>query len=90
MHDSLELHRKDLESHAKSISALLTEIGQLKMSKAVEDERDKHLQERLMRIEKSIADIYSLGKWALFAWGGSMIAAVVAFIVNGGLHVSAP
>lgn len=63
-------------------------MGELKISKAVDAERDKNLKERLDRIEKSIEGLYGLGKWALLAFFGVLIGAVATFIVNGGLNVA--
>ena len=83
--------RKDHTQLASSLSAMALELGSMKtdraVEKAVQTERQANLDERLERIEESIKGLYGLGKWMLLAFGGSMIAALVTFIVKGGLNV---
>lgn len=85
--DSLELIRKDHTLLASSVSVLTTEVGVLKVDKAVEAERDKHLQERLTRIEKSIESLHGIGRWLLMAFFGAIIAGLVTFMFKGGFSV---
>lgn len=53
---------------------------------AVREERDKYIAQRFDRVEKRLDGIASLGKWVLGAIGSSFVAALVGFIVAGGLH----
>lgn len=85
--EHIDLLRKDHTALAASVSVLTTEIGSLKTEKAVDAERDRNLRERLDRIEKNIEGLYGLGKWMLIAFGTSLMAAIVTFIVKGGLSV---
>jgi hypothetical protein len=85
--DSVAQLRSDHTKLAASISAITTELGAFKIEKAVDVERDKYLQERLGRIEKSIDGIRELGRWALLAFFGALIAGFVTFLVKGGMNV---
>ncbi|KQT52238.1 MULTISPECIES: hypothetical protein [unclassified Aureimonas] len=89
--DSVERLRKDHTQLAATISVLTTEVGGIKTEKAIEKavgvEREKNLDERLERIEKSLEGLYGLGKWMLLAFFGTLIAAVVTFMVKGGFNV---
>jgi hypothetical protein len=89
--DGVAQLRKDHTSLAASISAVTMEVGALKteqaVGKAVATEQQKNLDDRLERIEESIKGLYGLGKWMLLAFGTSLIAAVVTFVVRGGLNV---
>jgi hypothetical protein len=79
---------------AKSLTAIVEDhsktkdvLDQLRTDREVRQERDKHLNERLDRIEKSIARLYNLGWWVLTAFGATLIAAVANFLVKGGFDV---
>ncbi len=45
----------------------------------------QHQEERMRRIEARLDNLYSLGKWALLAFFGALLTALVTFIVRGGL-----
>ena len=90
--DTVERNQSDL---ARSITEIVGELGEmrkpldeLRVDRAVRQERDKNLNERLDRIEASIAAVYSLGKWLLATFGAVLIVAVASFIVKGGLNVA--
>lgn len=89
-----QLHR-DLIAHAGSISNIVENqrnmqlvIDEMKLDRAVRVERDRNLNDRLDRIEKSIDSVYTLGKWLLAAIGAAFLTAFVTFVVNGGLNVA--
>jgi hypothetical protein len=86
--------RRDHTALASSISVITGELGTMKTERAVEKavltERQVNLDDRLERIEESIKGLYGLGKWMLLAFGGSLVAAVVTFVVKGGLSVPGP
>ncbi|TWF53280.1 hypothetical protein [Neorhizobium alkalisoli] len=88
--DSIDLLRKDHTQLAASLTVLTKEVADLKTQAAVRDERDKRFEENQERTEQSVSDLWSLGKWALLAFFGALIAAVVTFIVKGGLNVPPP
>lgn len=93
---------RDLENQAKSISAIVLDQREMKdqigdQSKAlvgidklmaVRAERDKHIDERFDRIERSIGGVYKLGWWILTAFGAVAIALVANFAFRGGFIVS--
>lgn len=92
----LEQTERDLRDHSKSITSLVEDqrdlrgllIG-LEQDKAVRAVEDKHLDDRLDRIEERLKAVYSLGLWLLAAAGASLVAVAVEFVVNGGLrHVT--
>lgn len=94
----IEQLRRDLQSQGQSISAIVIEIRASKdqfgeFRNTVETDRkvrlveDRHLNERLDDIEKSIAALNSLGKWILGAFGAALITALSSFIINGGLSL---
>jgi uncharacterized protein Yka (UPF0111/DUF47 family) len=90
--DMTERNQTDL---AKSVTELTEEIGelqkplrQLETDREVRKERDKHLNERLDRIEVSIDRIYRLGWWVLAAFGASAVALVANFAFRGGFVVN--
>lgn len=76
-HEDVLLLRQDLINQAKTISDLV-------MREAVRQEADKGREERFERIEKSLAAIYSLGKWVLGTAGAALIIALVGFVLKGG------
>lgn len=89
--DTVERNQSDL---ARSITEIVGELGEmrkpldeLRVDRAVRQERDKNLNERLDRIEASIAAVYSLGKWLLGTIGAVVVAAAVTFMLNGGFNV---
>lgn len=92
----LDLVERDVRDHSKSITDIITDqratknqVGELEQDKAVRTVEDKHLDERLDRIEERIAGVYQLGLWLLGAVGMALIAIIVEFVARGGLtHVS--
>lgn len=88
--ESIDLLRKDHTQLASNVSAVMVEMGAMRTERAVEAERDKYLRERLERIEKRLDSLFDIGKWALLAFFGSLIAALVTFIVKGGFNVPPP
>lgn len=90
--------RRDLTRHGESISAIVTDARNTKeqlnaLQNGIDAERkvrlveDRHLNERLDRIEASINSLNSLGKWILVTFGASLIVAISSFIFKGGLTV---
>lgn len=64
LRESVDLNRRDSEAHAKTLSALTEDqlelrklVGALSIAREVQLVKDEHLDERLSRIETSIADI---------------------------------
>jgi hypothetical protein len=88
--DSIDMLRKDHTQLASSLSVLTKEVAALQTQMAVREERDKRFEENQERTEKSLADLWSIGKWALLAFFGGLIAAFVTFLVKGGLNVPPP
>jgi len=100
----LSLLEKDVLAHAQSLSAITVHVSDVKQAvdrllidKAVQDEADKNLRERLERIETSIRDqtkefnsklasIYKLAWWFCTVFGGAIIIAFVNFLLKGGLN----
>lgn len=91
MLDRLDRVEHDLQGHAKTISELVLNEARRKdrevSSVEIDKLKEEHLDERLKRIESSVNAVYTLGKWLLAAVGTGLVAAVVTFIVNGGLHI---
>lgn len=90
--------RRDLNRHGESISAIVTDARNTKdelniLRSGIDAERkvrlveDRHLNERLDRIEESIEALNKVGKWILVTFGASLIVAVSSFILKGGLSV---
>lgn len=74
MGDTEELHRR--------IAQLEDWRREIEISRAREDENRKHMDARFDRLE---GRINSAIWWFLTTVGGTVLAAVVAFVVNGGL-----
>ena len=88
MPERIDMIVSDLQSHAKSISEITKALIEVD-KRAIGDAKDKeHLDERLDRIEKSIAAIYRLGWWILAAFGAAAISLVANFMFRGGFIVS--
>ena len=103
--DSIDQLRRDHTSLVSFVDNLTTELRIIKdfviemhTDRAVRLERDKNMNERLTRIEKSIEtlehecrkdfdSIKNLGKWVLLAFGAVLITAIGNFIINGGFGV---
>lgn len=90
--DATERNQSDF---AKTMTEVIGEMqilrrlmDEFKTERAVRLVEDKHLAERLDRIEVSIKAVHSLGRYVLFAFFGSLIATTATFIVNGGLRIA--
>lgn len=84
----LERNQSDL---GKSISEIVqdqrgvkSEVAGLHQVNAVREAEDRHLDDRLDRIEKSLAAVYGLGRWLLAAIGSVLVVAIVGFVLKGG------
>lgn len=86
--DRLSTVERDTRDHAKSISEFTRVLIDLDKKEAVRSTQEKHLDERLDRIEHSIAGIYRLGWWILGAFGTSAVALIANFAFRGGFIVS--
>jgi hypothetical protein len=90
--DSIEMLRRDHVGLSSSFSNLViriddmerNDIADLKQAKAVRAVEDKHLEERLDRIEDSLKAVYGLGKWLLASIGSVLVVAIVGFVLKGG------
>jgi hypothetical protein len=60
------------------------ELRDIDKREAVRIERDKHLDDRLDRIEASIKAVYGLGKWILAAVGSVLVYVIVTGALKGG------
>lgn len=99
------LHRTQVR-HGETLSVLTQELGsiksaidELKTERAVRQERDRNLAERLERIEKSIEHqsdaaedqtkrITNVGWWLATTFAGVFLVAIAQFILKGGLSVA--
>lgn len=85
---------RNLSDVGKSITEIVLDhkktkdvLDEIKVDRAVRQERDKSLNERLDRIESDVSAIKRLGMWILMAIGSGMVLAVLQFIIKGGLKV---
>lgn len=85
---------RNLSDVGKSITEIVQDhrrtkdiLDELKTDRAVREERDKHLNERLDRIEADVSAIKSLGRWLLAAIGSGLALAVLQFVIKGGLKI---
>jgi hypothetical protein len=83
--DRLGLVERDVRSHARTLTEITKSLIEQDKREAVRVETDKHLDERLDRIEASIQSVYGLGKWLLAAAGSSLVVAIIGFVIKGGL-----
>ena len=101
-HDLLKM---DVQNHAKTLSVMVIElrdikdiVEQLVIDKAVKKEQDRSLDDRLKRIEDSIAaqtasmdrrfkSIVNIGIWALSIFGGAIVLVFTQFIIRGGIAI---
>lgn len=88
MPERIDMIVSDVQAHAKTLSEITISLIDLKTKNAVEVEAKRYLNERLERIEKSIAAIYRLGWWVLAAFGAATISLVANFMFRGGFIVS--
>lgn len=89
--ERLLMLERNLSDQGKSITEIVNDqraihgtIADLERTNAVRAVEDKHLDERLDRIEHSLQAVYGLGKWLLGAVGSVLVVAVVGFILKGG------
>lgn len=85
---------RNLSDVGKSITEIVQDhrrtkdiLDELKIDRAVREERDKNLNERLDRIEADVSGIKSLGRWILAAMGSGLVLAILNFIIKGGLKI---
>lgn len=83
-----------LANHDRTLTELVNEqrqirafVEEIRTDREVRKERDKNLAEHLERIEKSVASIFSIGKWLLLTTGSGVLMAVTTFLINGGFRV---
>lgn len=76
---------RDSRDHARIITEFNRSFAEIDKREAVRAESEKHLDERLDRIEESIKSIYGLGKWLLGAVGGVLVTAIVGLVLKGGI-----
>lgn len=88
--------RRDIIAQATSISNIVLEMrkssDEFRDFKAgVESDRkvraveDEHLKDRLDRIEVSIKNLNTLGKWIVGSFAAAFVTAAASFVINGGL-----
>lgn len=89
--DGIERNLSDL---GKSITEIVLDqkktkevLAEIRVDRAVRQERDKNLNERLDRIEADVSAIKKLGLWLLTAIGSGMVLAILNFVIKGGLKV---
>lgn len=96
--DRIDLLEGDVQAHARTITELTKAIAGVDKQEALRTLRDEHLDERLDRIEQSIAatakvsadrfaGLYRLGWWLLAAFGSSAVALIANFAFRGGFFV---
>ena len=85
---------RNLSDQGKSITEIVLDqrrtkevLDEIKVDRAVRQERDKNLNERLDRIEADVSAIKKLGFWLLSAIGSGMVLAILNFVIKGGLKV---
>ena len=88
MPERIDMLVNDVQAHAKSISELTKALIEVEKRDAVEVETKRYLNDRLERIEKSIAAIYRLGWWILTAFGAAAVSLIANFMFRGGFIVS--
>lgn len=88
MPERIDMLVNDVQAHSKTITELTKALIEVEKRDAVEIESKRHLNDRLERIEKSIAAIYRLGWWILAAFGAAAISLVANFMFRGGFIVS--
>jgi len=85
---------RNLSDQGKSITEIVLDhkktkdvLDELRVDRAVRQERDKNLDDRLNRIENDVSAIKKLGMWILTAIGSGLVLAILNFIIKGGLKV---
>lgn len=86
-HDRLGAVERDVRDHARIFTEMTKQLTELDKKEAIRVLQDEHLDERLDRIERSIAGIYRLGWWILGAFGASAVALIANFAFRGGFIV---
>jgi len=82
--DMTERNQTDL---AKSITALVQDVAELKLKDAVNAAREEARDEWRSRTEKRLNSIYGLGWWVLATFGSLTIAAIANLLYRGGAGV---
>jgi len=94
----LSLTERDVQSHARTLTAHNDQIAAINTERAVNVERDKNLNERLDRIDRALLEsknetarqingIYKLGWWVLAAFGSAFCALLANFMFKGGFII---
>ena len=83
----LDMLERNVSDHAKTITAVVHDVSDLKTKNAVDDEREKSRDEWRSRTEKRLDGIYRLGWWVLTTFGAILVAMVAQFVFKGGLVV---
>jgi hypothetical protein len=79
---------RDREAHARSIGEFAKALIEIDKKEALRELGDKHLDERLDRIEARLDGVFRLGWWILAAFGTSAVALIANFAFRGGFIVS--
>jgi len=82
--DMTERNQTDL---AKSVTALVVDVADLKTKDAVNAEREKARDDWRTRTEEKLNSIYKLGWWVLFTFGTVALGSVARFLFSGGFNV---
>lgn len=83
----LDMVERNVSDHAKSLTALVHDVSELRTKNAVDDERERSRDEWRSRTEKRLDGIYRLGWWVLTTFGAILVAMVAQFVFRGGLVV---
>lgn len=83
----LDMVERNVSDHAKSLTALVHDVSELRTKNAVDDEREKARDDWRSRTEKRLDGIYRLGWWVLTTFGAILVAMVAQFVFRGGLVV---
>lgn len=83
----LDMLERNVSDHAKTITAVVHDVSELKTKNAVDDERERSRDEWRSRTEKRLDGIYRLGWWVLTTFGAILVAMVAQFVFRGGLVV---
>lgn len=86
--ERIDLLERDVRDHARIISEIVPIVSDLRQDKAIRAVEAKHLDDRLDRIESSLAGVYKLGWWILAAFGASAVSLIANFMFRGGFIVS--
>tara|TARA_R100001143_G_C3352849_1_gene130593 strand:+ start:1394 stop:1669 length:276 start_codon:yes stop_codon:yes gene_type:complete len=74
-----------LSSHDQRIQSLERMVSEAKTDRAVRMERDKHLDRRFDKLERDVGDVKGYLLKIVWLIVAGIVAAFMAFMVNGGL-----